>query len=301
MNLTQIEAFCRVAEKKCITDAAQELHLTQPAISRQIRALEDFLQVQLLRRTHQGVELTEAGEIVYEYSKTILELVGSMQKDLESLVKNNSRPLIIGASTTLGNYALPCSIWTFKEKNPGSNIILRVTNTEEVLRGLLNKTVDIGVIEGPVYHQGLVTRPIARDELVLIVSPQSPWRDRAEVTIDEVKKMPLVVREPGSGMRKSLESLLQEIGLGLNDFNVVMEMNSTDAIKSAVQSGHGVAILSRLSVRKELQSGTIKAVKIRGVSFVHSYTIVYDPARSRNPLQSRFIAFMRSPKERGFC
>ncbi|MCL4426425.1 MAG: selenium metabolism-associated LysR family transcriptional regulator [Firmicutes bacterium] len=301
MNLSQIEAFCTVADKKCITDAAQDLHLTQPALSRQIRALEESLQVQLLRRSHQGVELTEAGEIVYEYSKTILELVGSMNKDLESLVKHNSRPLIIGASTTLGNYALPCSVWTFKEKNPGSNVILRVTNTEEVLRGLLNKTVDIGVIEGPVYHQGLVTRPIARDELVLITPPEPLWREKVEVTLDEVRQMPLVVREPGSGTRKSLESLLQEIGLTLSDFNVVMELNSTDAIKSAVQSGRGVSILSRLSVRKELQSGVIKAAKIRGVSFVHSYTIVYDQARARDPLQSRFIAFMRSPKERGFC
>lgn len=297
MNLSHIQAFCTVAQVKSISEAARILHISQSSLSYQIQLLENDLDAELLTRTNKGVELTEVGEIVYEYGQTLLKLVENMKRDIESWKSGHER-LIVGASTSIGSYALPCTIYTFKEKYPGANIRLLVANREETIQRLLERSIDLGLIEGPVEVPGLVTRGVAEDELLLIVNPS--WQGSDTVTLKELSTLPLIIREEGSGTRQTIERALQEQGLSLKDLNVVLELNSNDAIKSAVAAGHGVSLLSRLTVKAELGSGTLKALKVEGISFRTTFNIVYHRGKPMNNLQKRFCRFILS-NPKAFC
>ncbi|MCG0278707.1 MAG: LysR family transcriptional regulator [Thermanaeromonas sp.] len=297
MNLAHIQAFCTVAQVKSISEAARILHISQSSLSYQIQLLENDLDAELLTRTNKGVELTEVGEIVYEYGQTLLKLVENMKRDIESWKSGHER-LIVGASTSIGSYALPCTIYTFKEKYPGANIRLLVANREETIQRLLERSIDLGLIEGPVEVPGLVTRGVAEDELLLIVNPN--WEGSDTVTLKELSTLPLIIREEGSGTRQTIERALQEQGLSLQDLNVVLELNSNDAIKSAIAAGHGVSLLSRLTVKAELGSGTLKALRVEGISFRTTFNIVYHRGKPMNSLQKRFCRFILS-NPKAFC
>ncbi|GFN24227.1 LysR family transcriptional regulator [Thermanaeromonas sp. C210] len=297
MNLSHIRAFCTVAQVKSMSEAARILHISQSSLSYQIQLLENDLEAELFTRTNKGVELTELGEIVYEYGQTLLQLVENMKRDLANWKSGHER-LIVGASSTIGSYALPCTIYTFKEKYPEANIRLLVANREETIRRLLERTVDLGLIEGPVEVPGLVTRGVAEDELLLIVP--SSWPSSGSIGLEELRRLPLIIREEGSGTRQTIEKALGEHGLSLRDLNIVLELNSNDAIKSAIRAGHGVALLSRLTVRAELSTGALKALKVEGISFRTTFTIVYPQGKPASDLHKKFCRFILSNR-RAFC
>lgn len=306
MNLAQIESFITVVRAGSFSKAAKVMHLTQPALSLQVRDLEDALHVQLLERTHRGVKLTKAGEIVFSYGERMLSMQKNMLRELELQRANNTEQLRIGASTTLGSYAVPCSIYIFKERYPNAKINLTVSNSAQILKGILDGNLDVALLEGPLdtkhnMNKDLVVRGIGTDELILIVPPTGEWAERKAITLEELKELPLIVREEGSGMRKAIESALAQHGLGLADMNIVMELNNLDAIKASVEAGRGVALISRIAIRKELRHLSLHAVRVTGISFVYQFTIVHLKMQGLDPLLQAFIAFIRSPKERHFC
>ncbi len=297
VNLAHIQAFCTVAQVKSISEAARILHISQSSLSYQIQLLENDLEAELFIRTTKGVELTELGEIVYEYGQTLLQLVENMKRDIANWKSGHER-LIVGASSTIGSYALPCTIYTFKEKYPEANIRLLVANREETIQRLLERTIDLGLIEGPVEVSGLVTRGVAEDELLLIVNPG--WQGPDCISLQELRRLPLIIREEGSGTRQTIERALREHNLTLKDLNIVLELNSNDAIKSAISAGHGVALLSRLTVRSELGTGALKALKVEGISFRTTFTIVYPQGKPTSNLQKKFCRFILSNRK-AFC
>ncbi|MFZ5639538.1 MAG: LysR substrate-binding domain-containing protein [Bacillota bacterium] len=301
MNLNQLQIFCTVAEEKSLTKAAKKLHLSQPAVSGQVKAMEALYNLCLFERTSQGVELTAAGELAYRYAKQLLHIHDDMKLALEVLSCSQPCHLTVGASTVAGGYPLPCSIYVFKERHPQANIRLDVANSATILEMVRTASLDLAIIEGPVNDEDIVIKPCADDEMALVVPYAEPWIDAGEITLDELKGLPLIIREQGSGTRSVLEESLAGHGLSLNDLNIVTEMGNLGSIKSTVEAGHGVTILPLITVRKELYTKMLKALPIRDLELKLNYKVIYHRNRIISEIAKTFIRLVTDPEERAFC
>lgn len=299
MDNYQLKIFCTVTRSQSFSKAAKLLHMSQPAVSTQIKNLEEYYEGQLFERTPHGVILTKAGEVFYSYAERILDLYDEMEQQLEGVLQRKSHQIIVGASTTIGNVSLPCSIYLFKEEYPEVSIRLEIANSDEVLRKVMANEVDIAVIEG--YHESpeLNAIPVTSDELVLIVPQHS--QDEGSISLEKFLKKPLILREDGSGTRKILAAALTQRGHSINDLNVITEMTTIDAIKSAVEAGLGEAIVPRLAVRKEAYLGSLKVLTIQGMDMPLDFNIIYPVHKSLSTAAKRFIRFLSDPEERYLC
>ncbi|MBS3900208.1 MAG: LysR family transcriptional regulator [Dethiobacter sp.] len=306
MKLAQIEAFYTVIRAGSISRAARQMHLTQPALSLQIRDLEEYFCVQLLERTNKGVKPTPAGELVYYYGQKLMSMKATLCSEIEKLQSGAAKLIRLGASTVLGGYTLPCSIYSFKEKHPHAQINLSLANSRTVLDALVEGNLDIAIIEGPLPEgiaQSLdefVSRSIGEDDLVLVGAPPLIPAGREAVTLSELRGLPLLVREKGSGVRATIEKALLEQGVQPDELNIMMEVNSLDAIKAMLGMGKGYSIISYIGVRKELHYGTLKALSVEGLSYRNIFTMLHKRSAFLTPLEKAFIDFMRS-KDKGFC
>ncbi len=296
MNLQHLHAFYITVKSNSISKAAKILHLTQPGLSMQIQSLEKEMQVDLLKRSNKGVELTEAGQIVFDYADTFLSLQDNIERDLKSL-KNDRKPLLIGSCKTVGEYALPCSIYIYKHENRDVDVNLEISNTDTVVKKLLDRSINIGIIQGNVHVPGLVTLKITSDKLLLVTS--LPIIKEC-VTLNELKNLPFILREKGSGNRKTIEDHLLKKTISLQELNIIYELNSMEAIKSSVVAGKGFAFLSELSIKRELRDGVLKRIEIQDLSIESSFYIAYREEYGMQPHEEDFIRFLRSTK-RGFC
>jgi len=250
MDDHKLKVFCTVAETKSFSKASEIIHLTQPAVSLQIQALEEIYGTRLFDRSNNTVVLTRAGTLLYKYAREILALYSSAEKDIgeiTGLVKGN---LSVGASTTIANYLLPSVIVDFRKKYPKIKVNLHVGNTKGVIEFLNSGTIDIGLVEGEVQRQKIVVEKFLTDELVLIMSPAHPWAKRRDLSISEITEEPFIVREEGSGTRQMIEKNLENQGISPLDLKVSLVLGSTEAIKSAVEDGMGVSIISAWAAKK---------------------------------------------------
>lgn len=299
MDNYQLKVFCTVTRSQSFSKAAKLLHMSQPAVSTQIKNLEEYYEGQLFERTPHGVVLTKAGEVFYSYAEKILDLYDEMEQQLEGVLQRKSHQIVVGASTTIGNVSLPCSIYLFKEEYPEVSIRLQIANSDEVLRKVMANEVDIAVIEG--YHESpeLNAIPVTSDELVLIAPQHS--QEEGSISLEKFLKKPLILREDGSGTRKILAAALTQHGHCINDLNVITEMTTIDAIKSAVEAGLGEAIVPRLAVRKEAYLGSLKILTIDGMEMPLDFNIIYPVHKSLSTAAKRFIRFLSDPEERYLC
>lgn len=308
INLSNLEAFCLVVKTGSITKTSKKLHISQPALSLQIQDLENKFQAILLERSNKGVKPTEMGQLVYNYGTKILNLVENLQKEIEKHRKTQKEELHVGASSTLGNFSLPCSIYIFKEKFPQHQITLDVSDTKSVLDKLLEGSITLGVIEGPILNsfkemvkiEGIKVKKIAQDELVLVAPYNSKWQDKHEVTKKELEQLKLILMEKGSGIRETIEDVFKDKSILLENLNVVLELNSITAIISAVAADRGTSILPKTALRKELRHRRLKALTVEGINFIHNIYLVYYPENIKPGLAANFLNFLCS-KERGFC
>ncbi len=301
MNLNQLQVFCAVAEEKSLTRAAKKLHLSQPAVSGQVKAMESLYNLCMFERTNHGVELTSAGEIAYRYAKQLLNIHDDMKQALETMSCAQPCHLTVGASTVAGGYPLPCSIFVFKERHPQANIRLEVANSATILEKIRTADLDMAIIEGPVEGDDIVVKPCADDEMALVVPYIEPWLDTEDVTLEELKELPLIIREQGSGTRSVLEEALAGHGSTLNNLNVVTEMGNLGSIKSTVEAGHGVTILPLVTVRKELYTKMLKAIPIRDLELKINYKVIYHRSRIISDIAKAFVQLVMDPEERAFC
>ncbi|MHB8172540.1 MAG: LysR substrate-binding domain-containing protein [Thermincolia bacterium] len=301
MNLHQLEIFCAVAEERSLTRAAKKLHLSQPAISGQVKAMELFYRLCLFERTNQGVELTAAGELAYRYAKQLLHIHTNMKQALEGMSGTLPCQLAVGASTVAGGYPLPCSIFVFKERHPQSNIRLEVANSAIILEKIRIAALDLAIIEGPADDEDIIVKPCADDEMALVVPYIEPWINMREISLDQLKSLPMIIREEGSGTRTVLAAALAGHGLSLNDLNIVTEMGNLGSIKSSVEAGHGVTILPLITIRKELYTKILKALPIKDLELKLNYKVIYHRNRINSEIAKAFIRLVTDPEERAFC
>jgi len=270
----RLQVFHTVARLLSFTKAAESLHMTQPAVTFQVRQLEEYFNTRLFDRTHNRISLTEAGERVYLYADKIFELYAQMENAVREMTGEVSGSLTIGASTTIAEYMLPALLGDFRAKYPDVSIHLKVSNTDGIVSMVENNTIDLGVVEAPVSNKNLVVDECRRDQLVAIVPPGHPKAKAKVLKLDELMDYPYICREEGSGTRDVIAEYIQKTCPDHAGLNVVMELGSPEAVKGAVEAGMGISVVSRATIQKELKLATLVAIELdppleRPFSFVH--------------------------------
>jgi len=294
VDLRRLEIFLKVAELGSFSRAADALFLTQPTVSEHVRALEDELGVQLLDRLGRGTTPTKAGTLLLGYARRLLTLSREAQQAIEQFQGRVSGELVLGGSTIPGEYVLPALIGAFRAKYPDVSISLRIGGSRQVQEWVEQGHVEIGVVGALPVSRTLEARQLMADDLVLAVPPEHPWVARKTVSVEDVKREPLILRERGSGTRETLEHALEEVGLDLAAFHVVAEIASTQAVKQAVRAGLGVSFVSHRAVEDECRANLLACVKVRDLNVTRAFHIVSHRDRSRSPLAQAFLAFVES-------
>ncbi len=258
----RLQVFHTVARVMSFTKAAETLHMTQPAVTFQVKQLEEFFNTRLFDRTHNKITLTEAGRVVYGYSERILDSYDKMNDEIRELTGEVTGSLIIGASTTIAEYLLPSLLGAFKKQFENVSIRLQVGNTDAIVAMVENNMIDLGVVEAPVYNKNLEVEVCRLDEMQLICPPNHPLANRDKISIEQIRKYGYISREEGSGSRSVIDSYIREQGFSYSDLNVVMELGSPEAVKMSVECEVGLAVVSRSTLSKELQLGTLKAIPL---------------------------------------
>ena len=294
MDLRQLEIFVKVAELGSFSKAAEALFLTQPTISEHIRTLEDELGVRLLDRLGRGAAVTKGGALLLSHAHRMLALSREARQAMESFLGRMSGELLVGASTIPGEYILPALIGRFKEKFPDIAITLLIGGSQAVTEWVVEGRAEIGMVGARSSHRSIESRELFPDDIVLIVSAAHPWHGRKQVTMDELRAEPLLLRERGSGTRKALETALEAAGTGIAALRVVGEMGSTQAIKQAVKAGVGVSLLSRRAVEEECRAGSLWCLRVKDLKIRRAFYLVTHRDRSRSPLAEAFRAFVEA-------
>jgi DNA-binding transcriptional LysR family regulator len=283
-ELSQLKNFSRVADK---------LYITQSAVSRQIKNLEDKLVVKLFLREKEGVSLTEEGRILLRFAEKILALYEKAAEEIDHFRHTSLNKIIIGASTTLGEYVLPRIIGTFCKGHPDVDIYLRVANAREILRQLSANAFNLALVEGQFDDPSFVVEKVFDDELVLIVSTQHLWASKEQISFSELRSEPIIIREQGSGTRRVMEDTLVKFGVDISDLRIKIELDSTEAVKSAVEENLGVSFVLKSTLIKMPKN--IKIVPIANMEFRFDFNLIYG---SKKGLTSSTLGFISCLKER---
>jgi DNA-binding transcriptional LysR family regulator len=292
VNLSSLKTFLKVARYRGITRALGELHLTQPAVSRQIQGLEEYLGTRLFLRKGRFLALTEAGYILEHYSNRVFELLTEAQEEMDGLKGLIRGHMRISATTTIGIYTIPDMLAEFKSEHPGIEISLTISNKEEVLRQVQAGAVDMGFAGPPIPFPQFTRHVYMEDDMVLIVSPQHRLAARNSVSAKMLTEDMFIHRERGSGTREIVEEEFRRAGVLLTH---TMELGSTEAIKKTVAANLGVSIVSSRAVILEAMVGNLRAIRVSDLDLRHKNYMVYLP---NSPLSSAAEGFRRFLSDR---
>jgi len=290
----KLKVFCTVAETKGFSKASEIIHLTQPAVSLQIQALEEMFETKLFDRSSNTVSLTPSGEILYKYAKEILNLYAAAERAIGGITGLVKGSITVGASTTIGNYLLPAVIADFRKSHPKIKIHLLVGNSKRVVELLKGGVIDLGLVEGEVTKFKINMEKLISDELTLIVSQKHPWAKLNEVSVLDLLKVPFVFREDGSGTRQIIENYFAKSGITVQNMNISAVLGSTEAIKEAVENGIGASIVSRWTVRKELKYGTLKALKFKELEMLRDFSLLFNRNTISTYSVDTFLSFVKN-------
>jgi DNA-binding transcriptional LysR family regulator len=266
--LTQLETFRRVASLRSFTRAAAEVHLTQPAVSKHIRDLEEHYGTRLLERFGKRTALTHAGEILLAEATHVLELLEQTKARIHDLERAGRGRLRIGASFTIGTYLLPELLAGFRRQFPDIVLSVEIDLSQRIVEAVLANAVDIGLIGHHAQDPGLIETRLLTDELVLIVRPEHPWAGRRRVPPQDLATQLVLLGKEGSGTRTFLEAQLRQQGIVLDR---TLEFGNTEGVKKAVEAGLGVSILSGRVVAQEVARGTLRVSRLTGMELKRDY------------------------------
>lgn len=288
----RLQVFYTVAKQLSFTKAAELLYMTQPAVTFQVKQLEEHFNTRLFERSHSKITLTPAGEVALEYAEKILNLTTEMETRLGELTGQVSGTLMVGASTTIAEYMLPRLLGDFKAQYPHVHARLTVANSETIESKVADHTLDVGLIEAPSHHPQLTPQVCGEDELVAICSPTHELASFKSATPAQLAEMPYVSREDGSGTREVVDEYFRNNGIQPDDLHIAMELGSREAIKGAVEAGLGIAILSRATIAKELKLGDLVAVPLEP-RLHRPLSMVYAKEKFRSRLLQTFLDFVK--------
>ncbi|HTI16006.1 MAG TPA: LysR family transcriptional regulator [Dictyobacter sp.] len=292
MNFNHLHIFQKVAEKEHFTRAAEELFISQPAVSKQIHELERALQQPLFTRVGQKVHLTEAGKLLYEYSKRIFALSDEAEQalmDMNDLLRGR---LAVGASTTIGTYLLPELLGEYKSRYPHIELSVWIANTEEVQDAVRSRRLELGIVEGEIISTDLDHFDWLPDELVFIAPNSCPLPEQRAMTVRDVLDLPLslIMREKGSGTREVLERAFIEHGM--EPPMPIMELGSTEAIKRAVRANLGWSFVSKNTIQLEVKAGLLRTVPIADFRVLRMLSIISPKEKRISKAAQAFLSLI---------
>ena len=297
MNLSladrRLQVFTTVARLLSFTKAAETLYMTQPAVTFQIRQLEEHFNTRLFDRTHNRITLTEVGQRVKEYADKIIILYKEMDNEVRALTGDVQGPLIVGASTTIGEYFIPGVVGAYQSTFRDVKVRLHVANTNGIIHMVENNQIDIGIVEGPVNNKNLVTDVIWDDELVVVCSVDHPLTRQHCVSAADLLDHPFIGREEGSGTREVMENYLVSQDLNSEQLNIIMEFGSPESIKNVVSAGLGISILSIATMEKELALKSLCAISLEK-PMRRPFSIVYQRQKFRLRAMDEFLEFTQA-------
>jgi len=293
MDIRQLRLFCRIVERHSFSLAADELNITQPAASQQVRSLERELRTTLLDRSRRTVVPTDSGQVLYRYAREILALHERACTEIGDLGDLVAGKVVIGASTGPGEHVLPAMLTRFKDLYPGVEVALHVDDTQEVVERVLTREFELGAVGALTRRPDLVAEPLARDEVVLVCSPGHAWASRDSVSLEELGREPQVVQQQGAGIRAVVEDHLRRTGLPPERLNVVMEMGLMESAKQAAIAGGGVTFMSRWAIGPELEHGTLAAVRVDGLEIRRDFYTVRSKTRVLSRAAEALLVYFR--------
>ena len=288
----RLKVFQSVARNLSFTKAANELFITQPAITKHIKELESEFEVKFFDRIGNKISLTPAGNLLLSYADHILTLHNEVRLELSQLNGNLKGILRIGASTTISQYVIPPLLAKFHERYPEIKLSLVNGNTENIEQRLLNNTIDIGIAEGKTSNADIRYSPFINDELLVFTSTQNT-RIPKSVSNEEFLNLPLVLRERGSGTLDIIEKNLQKYKISPKQLNVLMFLGSTEAIKSFVKTGNGVGIVSRFAIQHELEINTFRRLDTPNLNFHRQFQFISPKGPEPSGLTKLFLDFVQ--------
>jgi DNA-binding transcriptional LysR family regulator len=288
----RLQVFHAVAKHLSFTKAAETLFMTQPAVTFQVKQLEEQLNTRLFDRTQGRISLTPAGEIAFQYASRILALSAELETRLKELGGQAAGPLLIGASMTIGEYVLPQLIGSFKARYPAVLPTLFVGNSEAVQERVAERSLDLGFIEGDSHLSTLHSEVCCEDELQVVCAPSHPLAKEAFALPATLTQHPYIGREAGSGTRAVIDRYLQQAGVAPDSINRVVELGSPEAIKGLAATGMGFAIMSRVIVAKELELGQLVQVPLQP-RLMRNFSVVYAKERFHSRLVGAFLQFAK--------
>ena len=279
MSDKRLLVFYTVAKVLSFTKAAKKLHMTQPAVTFQVRQLEEKFDLKLFDRKQNRIYLTEAGQKAFYYADKIFNLNNEMQHELKILSDEQNTSINLGGSTTVAQYLLPLLLKGFLKEYPLLKINITEANTEEI-------------VEAPVKHPDLLSEIFRADELFLIVNSSHPLSSQQELEVDQLLELPIIMREDGSGTKEVIVNYLKEHCVDISKLNVVMEFGNSESIKGAVEANVGVAILSMHTIQKELQLKTIHAIKLKP-KLTRNFYFVRKPSKTKYKIIDELIKYAK--------
>ena len=291
MDTRQLAAFCAVVERKSFSQAAERLGVTQPAVSLQIRSLEQRLGRQLLDRSGRRVEPTEAGRRLYASAQRVLaaeeHLLEELDADDEGAITGT---LELGASTGPGGTVVPLLLCEFQEQHPDMGVRLTVSDTQTVVDRVAGRELELGIVGAGRRHRGVTFEPFFSDEVVLACPADHRFAGKT-VSLDDLKGEKLIVMQDGAGVRQVIEDELRKAGMRLRDLDVRLELGLQESVRSAVLAGHGIAFISRLAIEADLAAGRIATARVHGLDPVREIFLARATGRSETRAARAFVAF----------
>jgi DNA-binding transcriptional LysR family regulator len=293
MDMKQLETFCKVAELESFSRAGEAVYLTQPTVSGHIAALEQSIGLKLFDRLGRRVALTNGGRIFYRYAKEILKLRDEARNAIYEYSHIVKGRITIGGSTIPGEYFLPRVMGGFQNEVPGITISLVISDSQEIIDLLLAGEIEVGVVGMRFDEKRVNASALFHDRVIIIAHPEHPLASQGEVSWEELRRTPLLIRERGSGTRQAFEGYVQGAGYRLDDFHIIGEVGSTTAVKEGVKGGIGLGIISDLAVQEEMDVGRVKEVRVRGgEALERDFFAVVPQGRELSPPARRFLDFV---------
>ena len=295
MNLGHLRTFVTIVEQGSLSAAARALRISQPAVTKQVQRMESELGLSLLVRGPQrDVGLSPAGERMLAFAQETLARFDAFREEMATLQAIGQGTLALAASTIPGEHLLPGLLADFHAEYPQVEVHMSIADTAEVADKVLANEADVGVIGSAVAQSGLRLERLVSDTVVLIVPPDHPFASQGEIAVEELRGQPLILREEGSGTRRSVTEALATAGASLAPADVVLTLGSTQAIIQAVEQGLGLGFVSARACAQAEAEGRLAQVQLAGINLDRDLYLAYRPQSVGDPLVARFLDFARS-------
>jgi len=295
LETRHLQVFMAIWELHSFSKAAEKINLTQPTVSGHIKTLEAILGAELFNRSTRDVSPTKAGELFHPYARRILNLMAQAEQEMNLFIGREKGTLEIGGSNIPGEYILPPAIGRFKKGRPIIKITLKIGDTREIVTAVADGQLELGMVGAVIERPDIIFEACLVDELLLVAPPNSPLAGKKQVKMAELADYPFIMREKGSGTRKTIEKALEQAGdlLQAYNFSVIAEMGSTEAIRQAVKAGVGCSIISRRAVQQDVELDLMSASSLPELNLKRQFYLILPKQRRVSPLAEEFRQFMQ--------